>query len=156
MRTPAESDQPVSPSVFDTQITLTRGGAEWGRGLDLALGYLQSEEWAMPVPVVTLGGEDVSQQANLSVDEGDVLHVEIDLTAIASLVCAGSRPLYLRATAIVSAAGDSFDGNVGSTCDSRSGSKPFGWTGTVVQPEHAKGVRRMIAVLARSRHIEQP
>jgi hypothetical protein len=156
MKTSLNRDEAPAPSIFATHITATRGGNDWGPGLDLTLGYASSEAWVLPVPVVKLGGEDVSPQVALIVREGDVLHVEIDLSSIAILVCGGSRQLYLRASAVITAAGDSFNGSVDSTCDSPSGPEPFGWTGTVLQPEHAEDVRRMIAVLARSRHIEQP
>jgi hypothetical protein len=144
------------PSIFVTRITAARGGDDWARGLDFTLGYEWSTKWESPVPVVKLGEEDVSLQTKLTVEDGDILHVEIDLRSIETLVCARSGQLYLRASAVVTAAGDNFNGSVDSTCDSRSGPKPFGWTGTVLRPEHAEGVRRMITILARSRHIEQP
>ena len=95
-----------------------------------------------------LDGEDVSEETTLTVDEIDQLQVEIDLRDIADLVCERPRPLYLRATAVVSAAGDGFVGRVDSTCNSRTGLKPFLWTGSVSHPSHAAGMQRMIALLA--------
>ena len=156
MKPSLQRDNPPPPSMFATRITATRGGNDWNRGLDLTLGYVWSEAWELPVPVVKLGGEDVTPQTSLTVGEGDILFVKIDLSSLVTLVCAGPKQLYLRATAVVNATGDSFNGSVDSTCDSHSGPKPFGWTGTVLRPEHALGMQRLIAILARTRQVQQP
>jgi hypothetical protein len=151
MSTAAEGADPPLPSTFTTQTTQTRGGADWAPGFDLTLGYTWSADRALPQPIVRLDGEDISDQTILAVGEGDTLDVDIDLSSVAILVCARPKPLYLRAAAVVNAVGDAFGGRIESTCDSRTGSAPFLWTGKVTHPDHALGIQRLIAVLARSR-----
>jgi hypothetical protein len=141
-------DGPVTTG-FDTRIASRREPpAAWLPGLPLTIGYSWPPGAPAPIPIVALGGEDVSQSASLLLGDGDRLIVEIDLTAIADLACPARPEMYLRARAVVDPDGAAFRGGVAATCADRSGGGEYDWLGEAA-PARADRFRAILAIASR-------
>ncbi|MFC0216270.1 hypothetical protein ACFFK0_28125 [Paenibacillus chartarius] len=125
------ADGPVT-SVFDTRVSSGRHSPDaLLPGLPFLIGFEWPPESAAPVPIIRLDQEDCSLYAALTMEEGDRLVIDINLSEIMDIVCRSKPGMYLKAQAVIDSDGRHFNGGVASTCSDMAGDKPYLWKGSV-------------------------
>ena len=130
----------VAPVPYNTHISTSRypAGTDpnkipsdgWQTGLTLGIGYEQKVGDLVPVPVVTLDQQDISNFTTWSIDpktQNTVLLLALD----PSVVCDFDSSLYLQGSVEfdVLQVNPTFSGTLSSTCADQSGTGVYLWKG---------------------------
>lgn len=147
--------EPPPLSVYQT-VWRERRDAPWQPGLPLSLGFAWDASHQIPQPIVQLADQDVTSQTVLTVDTNHCLVLSIDLHQSSSILCELAPSLYLVCSAVLSADGLSFSGQIGRLC---SGPVQREWSGKteLLASDWMRARRCWIeTTLARSNRRQQP
>jgi hypothetical protein len=116
--------------TYTTMIAESRhANGRWQSGLPVTLGYTWPPSEPNPVPVITLAKVDCSHYSYLRMGDGAEIVVSINQSEVAPLL---DPSMYLVASAVITASGREFMGNVLSRGDDpMSAPPPYDWKGAV-------------------------